>query len=934
MYADSCDRGKDRGIVGQRRRSAGLLGRGTECAVLDELIRAVRAGESRVLVVHGVPGVGKSALLEYVERAATGMRVLRASGVESEMELAFATLHQLCAPFLDRLERLPTPQRHALETVFGMRGGSPPERFLVGLAVLSLLSEISQSAPLLCVIDDAQWMDRASAQVLGFVGRRLLAESVALVLSSRQWPQDLLGLPGMEVTGLKTADAHALLNSVAPGRFDRHIRDRFVAETRGNPLALLELPRELSMTQVTGRFGLPDAGMLPGRIEQSFVDRIADLPEQTRLLLVVAAAEPVGDPSLVWRAAERLGIEPATALASGTDGLLSFDVRVTFRHPLVRSAVYRSAKPVDRQAAHLALAEVTDAHADPDRRAWHLAAATTAPDENVAGELERSAGRAQARGGPAAAAAFLQRSMALSVDTSRRAERALMAAAASLRAGDIATARDFADVADRDAQSEFQRVRALLTRGHITFAAGFDNEAPVMLLTAARRLEPFAMDLARETYFIAWASASFGAANRDSLLDISRAMRELPSPEGHPRALDLVLEGYALLITDGRRAALPTLQRAKSAIAAHPVHDLLKWGWAACGVSALLWEDRIMPDIPTKALEAVRAAGALSELPLYLHSLGVPRSLSGDFAAAAALVAESEAVAEATGVPMTQHTQLLLVAMQGKEAEAAPLIDATIEEAGASGQLNGVASAQWAAAVLYNGLARHGLALPAAQATTQSANVIVSQWALPELVEAAVRVGDATAARGALEGLADAAEPCDTDWAQGILARCRALLTDDAAADDLYREAIERLGRTTLRPELARAHLLYGEWLRRDRRGAEARVHLRTAYEMFVSIGMDAFAERARRELQATGENIRRTRGTEDPASAELTAQERQIALLVRDGLSNPEVATRLFLSPRTVEWHLRKIFAKLEITSRRQVGDALSGGTYEPGVR
>lgn len=919
---------------GQRKRGAGhgenvgLLGRVAECALLDQMIAAVRMGESRVLVVHGAPGVGKSALLEYAENSATGMRVLRAVGVESEMELPFAALHQLCAPLLDRLESLPTPQRDALETVFGMRGGTPPERFLVGLAVLSLLSDASEGDPLLCVVDDAQWMDRASAQVLGFVARRLLAESVALVFGSRRRAQDLIGLPELEITGLKAADAHALLSSVTHVRIDQDIRDRFVAETRGNPLALLELPRELAVIQVAGGSGLLDADTLPGRIEQSFLARIEGLPQQTRLLLLIAAAEPVGDPSLVWRAAERLGVTPATVLASGTDGLLEFDVRVIFRHPLVRSAVYGSAKEGDRRAVHLALAEVTDAQVDPDRRAWHLATATAAPDETVAAELERSAGRAQARGGLAAAAAFLQRSVALTIDTSRRAERALTAAAISLRAGDIEAARRFVDIADRDAQSEFQRVRAHLARGHITFAAGFNNEAPLMLLTAAQRLEPFDMDLARETYFIAWGSASFGAANRDSLMAISRAMRELPSPEGRPRALDLVLEGYALLITDGRSAALPTLRRAKTALADHPVQDLLKWGWAACGVSALLWEDRIMPDTPARALEEVRTAGALSELPIYLHALGIPILLSGEFAAAAALVAESEAGADATGVPMTQHTQLLLTAMQGKEAEAAALIAATIEEAGASGQLNGVASAQWAAAVLYNGLARYGLALPAAQATTQSANLIVSQWALPELVEAAARVGDDTAARGALEGLADAAEPCDTDWAQGILARCRALLSDDATADDLYREAIERLGRTILRPELARAHLLYGEWLRRDRQRAEARAHLRTAYEMFVSIGMEAFAERARRELLATGETVRK-RKHGAPASDELTAQEKQIALLVRDGLSNPEIGARLFLSPRTVEWHLRKIFTKLRISSRRQLGDALSRGAH-----
>jgi DNA-binding CsgD family transcriptional regulator len=903
------------------RRHVGLVGRVPERAVLDQMIAAVRTGESRVLVVHGTPGVGKSALLQYLESSATGLRVLDAVGVESEMELAFATLHQLCVPLLDRLQVLPAPQRAALETVFGMRAGTPPERFLVGLAVLSLLSDASDRNPVLCVVDNAQWMDRASAQVLGFVARRLLAESVALVFATRQRSQDLLGLPELEVTGLGTADAHVLLNSVTHAGLDQRIRDRIVAEARGNPLALLELPRELTVTQLAGGFGLLH-NRIDHKIQQSFLTRIEELPEQSRLLLLVAAAEPVGDPTLVWRAAERLGVTSTTALDDQTDGLVSFDVRVVFRHPLVRSAVYRAARMADRRAVHLALAEVTDPHVDPDRRAWHLASAAAEPDETVAAELERSADRAQARGGLAAAAAFLQRSVALTTDPARRAARAVAAADASVRAGDLTAARSLVDIAEFDAQDEFLRVRAHLVRGRIAYASGYNDEAPAMLLSAAQRLQPFDMDLARETYLLAWGTAASGAGAGDSLVAISRAIRALPPPDGSPRPVDLVLAGCALLVTEGRSAAIGTLRRAMAALVGLPVPDLLKWGWAACGVSPAVWDEQVMYDTYARAVEAVRAAGNLAELPIYLACLGSANSVIGDFATAAAIFTEAEAVASATGIPTAPHTTLVLTALQGKEAETSELIAATTEQTGAAGRLTGITTAHWAAAILYNGLARHDDALSAAQASAQLAHVIVSVWVLPELIEAAVRVGDDDIAHDALDRLAAAAEPCDTDWAQGILARCRALL-NEGAPDDLYRQAIERLGRTRLRPELARAHLLYGEWLRRQSRRVDARQQLRAAYDMFVSIGMAAFAERARRELLACGEKVQKS-AVEASSADELTPQEKQIALLVREGLSNPEIGAQLFLSPRTVEWHLRKIFTKLSITSRRQLREAL----------
>ncbi|MGX1811949.1 ATP-binding protein [Nocardia sp. NPDC055321] len=902
-----------------------LVGRGPESAALDQMIAAARTGESRVLVVHGVAGVGKSALLDYAQDAATGLRIVRAVGVESEMELAFATLHQLCAPLLDRLATLPEPQRHALETVFGMRAGTPPERFLVGLGVLSLLSDTSESSPVLCVIDDAQWMDKASAQVLGFVARRLLAESVAMVFATRRWTQDLLGLPELEVAGLHETDARSLLDAATPTRLDLRIRDRIVAEARGNPLALLELPREQTVTQLAGGFGLLPADSVPGRVEQSFVTRIEELSAQSRLLLLIAAAEPVGDPTLVWRAAEQLGVTPAAALDEQTDALVSFDVRVTFRHPLVRSAVYRTAGDEDRRSVHRALAEVTDPRLDPDRRAWHLASATVVPDEAVAAELERSADRAQARGGLAASAAFLQRSVALTADADRRAERAVAAAEASARAGDLDIARELVDLVDAESTSELLRARGHLVRGRIAQAAGFNDQAPPMLLAAARRLEPFDRDLARETYLLAWGAAAWGAADTANLTAISEVIRELPVPQVNPRPIDLVLEGCAVLGTAGRGTAIGPLRRAMDALVDLPAADLLKWGWAACGLSPAVWDEQVMLETYTRAAEVVRTAGILSELPLYLASLGAATSLIGDFTAAAGIVAESEGIAAATGVPLAPYTTLILTAMQGRESEAAALIAATIEQTRADGQLTGVTTAQWAAAILYNGLSRYHDALAAALASTQIAQLVVSVWVLPELIEAAVRVGDDNAANAAMERLAEAADTAETDWARGILARCRALLVDGAAAEAHYREAVETLGRTLLRPEAARAHLLYGEWLRRQSRRVDARRELRTAYELFDAIGMAAFAERARRELLASGEKIQKR--TVEVTAEELTPQERQIAMLVGEGLSNPEVGARLFLSPRTVEWHLRKIFAKLKVTSRRQLRGALPQG-------
>jgi DNA-binding CsgD family transcriptional regulator len=909
-------------------RRLAFVGRTSEREVLDVLLDNVRGGQSAVLVIRGETGVGKTALLHYCARQASGFRVAKIAGVESEMELPFAGLHQLCAPMLGRLGALPEPQRAALGVALGVSSGPAPDRFLVALAALSLLAEVAAKRPLLCFVDDAQWLDAASGQVLGFVARRLLAESVAIVFAVRD-PTDereLVGLPELALEGLPEEHARALLATVMPGRLDERVRDRLIAETRGNPLALLELPQGLTATPVPGGFGLLGAHELSGRIEESFLRRLQTLPEDERLLLLVAAAEPVGDPLLMWGAADRLGIGDSAAAGAEMDGLLTVGERVTFRHPLVRSAVYRSAPVQERRAVHLALAEATDREVDPDRRAWHLAAAAPGPDEDVALELERSAGRAQARGGLAAAAAFLQRSVALTRDPARRADRALVAAQASLHAGAFDAALGLLSAAETGALDELQLARAELLRGQIAFASSVGSDAPPLLLKAAARLERLDVELARETYLDAWGAALFAGrlATAGDLLEVSRAARSAPPPTHPPGPSDLLLDGLALLMTEGRAAAAPTLRRATAAFADEelPADENFRWGWLTTVPSNILWDDDSWHAINARQLQAARDAGALARLPIDLTALAILVTWWGDFARAAAVIAETDAVTEATGTRIAPFGAMLLAAFSGRETEACELIESTVKGATAGGQGIGVQYARWVAAILFNGLGRYDEALAAArQASEEAPELFLSAWALPELIEAANRSGQTQLGASALERLAEATAAAGTDWALGIAARSRALMAEDETAERLYREAIERLGRTRLRPELARAHLLYGEWLRRENRRVDAREQLRTAHEMLAAIGMAAFADRARRELVATGDRVRkRTVAARD----ELTAQEEQIARLARDGLSNPEIGTRLFLSPRTVEWHLKKVFTKLGIRSRRGLHDAL----------
>jgi DNA-binding CsgD family transcriptional regulator len=915
-----------------------LLGRTAECAVLDRLVTAALDGRSGVLVLSGEPGVGKTALLNYVAERASGCRVLRTAGVEAENELAFAGLHQLCVPLLGRLDRLPSPQAAALATAFALDIGDPPGRFLVGLAVLSLLADLAEEKPVVCIVDDAHWLDQVSAQTLAFVARRLLAERVALVFVVREGStHELDGLEELVVPGLTDVDARALLNSILTGPVDEQVRARIVAEARGNPLALLELTRGLTPAELAGGFGPLKTTPVTRQIEEGFRSRLRALDTTTRQLLLTAAAEPVGDAIVLRRALELLGIAADDAVADA-GGLISLDTHVRFRHPLVRSAIYRAASAEERSAAHRALAEVTDPAVDPDRRAWHLAAATTGPDENVAVELERSAGRAQARGGMAAAAAFLRRAVALTRDPTRRAERALAAAEASLKAGAFDEALGLVATAEAGVVDEFQRARIDLVRGHVAFASGLGSDAPPLLLQAAKRLEAFDVELARETYLTAWGAAVFaGPAGGGILGEIGRAVRGLPAPQ-RLRPLDLLVDGFALLATDGRASAAPILHRAVKALTALPVEDVLRWGWAATGASDAVWDDEGTRAIATRHVQLVRDAGALAELPIHLAALGIAKAWTGDFAATASLIAESDSVAAATGTPIAPYALLRLRSLQGDEREAAAPIASAIEQAETGGQGMAAAWANWSAAVLYNGLARYQEAASAARkATADAFEPWASMWALPELVEAAARIGDVGLAHDALERLAETTQPAGTNFALGIEARSRALVNERTAADALYRDAIERFERTELRPELARARLLYGEWLRREGRRVEAREQLRAAHDLFVEIGMHAFAERARRELIATGEKVyKRDVATRDA----LTAQEAQIAQLASEGRTNPEIGATLFLSPRTVEWHLGHVFTKLSLSSRRELRAALlrsgdgAASAARPGVR
>ena len=914
-------------------RAPGFLGRTTEREVIDRLLANLRSGESAVLVIRGEAGIGKTALLQYATRQTSDLGLGRVTGVEAEMELPYAGIHQLCAPLLPRLDALPQPQQDGLRVALGLASGQVPERFLVALAVLGLLSAEAEERPLLCLIDDAQWLDAASGLILGFVARRLVAESVAIVVVVREPSvrHDFEGLPDLPLRGLRNQDARTLLRRAVPGPLDDRVCDRIVAETRGNPLALLDLPRNVRAAELAGGFELLAETDLPRHLEDHYLERAHELPEATQRLLLLAAAEPMGDATLVWRAARRLGIE-RSALGPAEDAqLVEIGTRVRFRHPLVRSATYRAAVASERRAVHGALADVTDPDTDPDRRAWHRAHAAVAVDQAVAGELERSADRAQARGGVAAAAAFLARAAELTPDSAERGRRALAAAQAKFDAAAPDAALELLATAELAPLDELQRARLESLRAAIAFSRTRGRNAPALLLDAARRLEPLAPAMARETHLEAMAASMFAGrlGGRPTIREAAEAALAAPARPQPPRATDLLLDGLATRFTEGYAAGVPPLRSALDAF--RRVEKLtardVRWLWLACRLAQDLWDDELWYVLATSAVRVARETGPLSVLPMALTYRAALHVHGGAFVPAAALSEEVDAITVATDMAPVKYGALTLAAWKGDDAEGFALLEELTIGVRERGEGMALGINEWAAAVLHNGNGRYAEALAAAERGCEHDDVGLFASSLVELIEAGVRCGATDASFAALERLSARTRVSGTEWALGIEACSRALLSHRRDAEPLYREAVERLERSRGVIHATRARLLYGEWLRRQKRRVDAREQLRVAYDRFSRIGAKAFAERARGELLATGEKVRKRRvDTRD----DLTPQEKQIALLARDGLSNPDIGARLFLSTRTVQYHLSKVYTKLEIRSRRELSSALPSADSE----
>ena len=925
------------------RTDVAFVDRSAEREALRGLLARAADGYSGALVLRGEVGVGKTALLNetVAAAAAAGMQTIRLTGVEPETHLSYAGLHRFLLPFADHLERLPAPQREALRSTFGLVAGPPADRFLVALAVLTLLAEAASEAPLVCVVDDVQWLDPESAVVLGFVARRLYAERVMLLFAVREPAGDLpalAGLPEMSIAGLDEGAALELLASLVPGPLSPAVGARVVAETGGNPLALVEVARQLSPGQLAGVELLPEPLPVGGSLEEAFGRRVRRLPAEARLLLAVAAAEPVGSQALVWRAAGQLGIDPDAAASADLGGLAAIGSQVEFRHPLIRSVIYQTMPLRQRRLIHRALAAAGDG-SEPDRVAWHLGMAAAGPDEAVAARLEQAAGRARDRGGYAAAVMFLSRAAELSADECLRAGRLLAASEAALIAGQPIRAGALLEAATPKLGDPLARAQARRLHGTIRCALGQAGEASSILLAAVRALAPYDPRGARETLLEAAEAALFAgwSASQAVMPEVAAAARAMPDvPESETSAADLLLDGFVARAAAGYPAAVPLFRRAIALLSAgelSPADGL--GGFALGGIAAAeLWDDQAQHTLASRWIRLARDQGALTALPAALNYGAFAEITAGRFDAAAACTAERSEIITATGNPGIHGTagvaELYQLAWRGHETDARRIASAIAREATNAGHVSQSIWVQLGLATLELGLGNYQAALQCVLGVFSDDHPFTGTHVLPDLAEAAMRAGEAGLADAALGRLTERALAAGTPLALGLLARSRALLVGDAGAEPLYREAIGHLGQCRAVPQLARAHLVYGEWLRRQRRRRDARDQLRTAHEMFTAMGAGAFAERARIELLATGERARqRTAGP----GTELTAQEAQIARLVSEGGSNRDIAAQLFLSPSTVDYHLRKVYRKTGVASRTQLARIMTDGRLEPEV-
>ena len=919
--------------------SSVLIGRSAEQAALGRLVDSLAHGLSAALVLRGDAGVGKTALLAQLPHIAPDVDFTWLSGVESETSLGFAGLHRLLIPHLHRMQEVPPVQRSALASALGLTEAKPTNVFLVGQAVLTMLADAAQARPLVCVIDDAQWLDQESVEVLAFVARRLFAEQLGVVFSVREPPrnQQFEGIAELSISGLETEEAAAMLATITSQRVDPKVAEHVAQMVAGNPMAVGEVGRQLADARLTPDLLLNGPLPLGRRLEEHFRTQVQDLPASCRAVLLLAATHTSTDTAVLRRAAALDGLDLEAAAPAQTNSLIERGADIRFRHPLIRAAVYAAASPAERRHAHKTLAAVIDKTTDRDQHAWHLAAATLLPNENVAAELEGCAVIARSRGGYSDEASFLARAAALSPDSSRAASRYLDSATAALNSGAPHRATELLNLATPHLREPFARVHAQLIHVDIIINSGLEPYTALTSkrLEAARALITSDSALARQTLLEAIRSGILcGSYSSDTTLEqLGRTALDLwPALDGAHSVDDFLLQGLATAITDRFTEAAPALRRAVGML------DQIVSGTELESSTRLMifdtrvylghyaaiciFDDRRLIRLLRDAVDSQRERGILHSLVIGLHILAIHESVMGNISSAVAHKEEAHAVAKALGYTGQRMSATLpnaqLLAWQGRDHEVLEVTTSMFAFAGylQVGELK--RAARHALIVMHIGRGDYEQAFATGMQGLADNYTHLEVESLPSIIEAALRTGRQDVADDVLSKLRTIALASGTNWALGLLTRCSALAAaHKIEAEALYRESIAYLDETIVLTDQARAHLAYGEWLRRQQRYIEARTELRIAYDMFFSMGAPAFAERARVELAAAGAKIKKAKiGT----LSTLTPQETQVVELAATGATNQEIATRLFLSTHTVAYHLTKAFRKLGVSSRREL--------------